>query len=194
MKRYAVLLLAAICLFTFAGQAMAARQTNWQPKQNEYWIRVNKAKMQLTLYKGTETVLTYPIACGRGNGFKKTSRFDFITPTGTFNIWRVIQDAREILYDPKWFDEPGEPYPAYGTKLISFYNNWQIAIHGTGSPRSIGKRVTHGCIRLRNQDINNLAKYINPPMHLEIIDGVDDPKAYGGSKACEERFFYKETI
>lgn len=193
-KKFAVVLLAAACMGLFAAQASAARQTNWQPKANEYWIRVNKGRMTLTLYKGTDTVVSYPIACGRGAGFKKTSRFDFITPTGTYKIWRVVQDASKILYDPKWFNEEGEPYPAYGAKLISFYNNWQIAIHGTGSPRSIGRRVTHGCVRLRNQDITALSKYVTPPMHLEIIDGVDDARAYNGSKVCEERFLYKETI
>lgn len=148
----------------------------------------------LTLYKGTEKVLSYPIACGKGVGFKKTSRFDFITPTGTFKIWRVIQDASKIEYDPAWFNEEGDPYPAYGVKIISFYNNWQIAIHGTWSARSIGKRVTHGCVRLSNPNITNLAKYVTPPMHLEIIDGVEDAAAYGGSRACMERYFYKETL
>ena len=193
-KTVAVMIMVFLLVCLFAAQACAARQTNWQPKENEYWIRINKAKMNLTLYKGREKQLAYPIACGRGVGFKKTSRFDLITPTGTFKIWRVIQDASKILYDPAWFGEKGEPYPAYGAKLISFYNNWQIAIHGTGSPRSIGKRVTHGCVRLRNSDITALSKYITPPMHLEIIDGIDDARAYNGSHACEERFFYKETI
>ena len=197
MKRYVVLFLALICAGLFATQACAAKYTDWQPKENEYWIRVNKAKMTLTLYKGTAMEAQYPIACGKGRGFVKTSRFDFITPTGTYQIWRVIQDATKILYDPKWFNEPGKPRPAYGAKLISFYNNWQIAIHGTFSPWSIGKKCTHGCIRLSNKDIIALSKYVTPPMHLEIIDGVDDPKAYNGSRVCEGdtgKTLYKETI
>jgi len=194
MRKLILLFLAISCVAVFATQACAVRNTNWQPKESEYWIRVNKARMMLTLYKGKEVMLAYPIACGKGIGFKKTSRFDFITPTGTYKIWRVIQDASKITYDPAWFNEEGEPYPAYGVKIISFYNKWEIAIHGTWSPRSIGKKVTHGCVRLRNSDITELSKYVKVPMHLEIIDGVDDPQAYGGSHACEERFFYKESL
>lgn len=194
MRKFLLLFIGICCVAIFATQARAVRNTSWQPKASEYWIRVNKARMMLTLYKGKEIVVSYPIACGKGKGFKKTSRFDFITPTGTYKIWRVIQDASKIEYDPAWFNEEGDPYPAYGVKIISFYNNWQVAIHGTWSPRSIGKMVTHGCVRLRNSDITELSKYIKPPMHLEIIDGVDNVQAYGGSHACEERFFYKENL
>ena len=46
-KIFAVVLLAAACMGSFAAQASAARQTNWQPKANEYWIRVNKGRMPL---------------------------------------------------------------------------------------------------------------------------------------------------
>jgi lipoprotein-anchoring transpeptidase ErfK/SrfK len=87
----------------------------------------------------------------------------------------VIQDATALVYDPKWFGEPGEPQKgAYGAKLISFYNPWEIALHGTNSPNSIGKRATHGCIRMRNKDIVELSKSVKPGMRLWIVE-KDEP-------------------
>jgi len=168
----------------------------WTPGSDEYWIRINKARLQLTLYKGKSSVVSYPVAIGRGRGTVKKSRFDFITPAGSYTIWRVIQDAKKIKYDPSWFNEPGEAKAGvYGSKLISFRNNWQIAIHGTSSPRSIGRRVTHGCIRLRNRDITQLVKFVHPPMHLEIVEGAaGEGKGYSGTQAVKERALIKESI
>ena len=140
-----------------------------------YWIKINKEKLRLYLYQGDNPVKSWPVSIGKGKGTEKTSRFDLITPHGTFKIWRVIQDASKLVYDPAWFNEPGEPSAGvYGSKLISFYNNYEIAIHGTNNPASVGRRATHGCIRLRNRDIDELATYIHPPMKLVIVenDGI----------------------
>jgi lipoprotein-anchoring transpeptidase ErfK/SrfK len=155
--------------------ASAAIAQTYSPGKNEMWIKIDKNKLKLTLRRGEAEVLkSYPVAIGRGVGVKKT-RTDLITPAGVFKIWRVIQDATHLVYDPKWFGEPGEPQKgAYGAKLISFYNPWEIALHGTNSPNSIGKRVTHGCVRMRNKDIVELSKSVKPGMRLWIVER-DEP-------------------
>ena len=156
-------------------RACAAIPQTYTPGKDELWIKIDKDKLQLTLRRGTGEILkSYPVAIGRGNGVKK-SRLDLITPAGVFKIWRVLQDATQLVYDPKWFGEPGEPQKGvYGAKLISFYNPWEIAVHGTNSPGSIGKRVTHGCIRMHNKDIIELTKSVKPGMRLWIVER-DDP-------------------
>ncbi len=161
-----------LLMFFISAPLNAAEKKNiFTPKEGELWIKIDKNKLRLHLYKGGNEILkTYPVAIGSVSGVKK-SRTDLITPSGVFKIYRVIQDATQLVYDPKWFGEPGEPQKgAYGAKLISFYNPWQIAIHGTNSPGSIGKRVTHGCVRLRNRDITELVSYIKPGMRLWIVD------------------------
>ena len=151
--------------------ASAAIAQTYLPASDELWIKIDKSRMQLTLRRGTSEVLnSYPVATGRREGVKK-SRTDMITPVGVFTIWRVIQDATQLVYDPKWFNEPGPPQKGvYGAKLISFYNPWEIALHGTSSPNSIGKRVTHGCIRMYNKDIIALSKSVKPGMRMWIVD------------------------
>ena len=180
MKRFICILAAAVLAVAVAASASMAA---WTPKADEYWIKVNKQQLRLTLFKGDQTQKSWPVSVGRGKGKVKTSRMDLITPTGTFTIYRVDQDAKKRVFDPAWFNEEGEAKEGvYGTKLISFYNKWQIAIHGTNAPWSIGRRATHGCIRMRNSDIEELAEYVKPQMKVRIVE------------KNESRAFYKDTI
>ena len=154
-----------------SNQARAAVPQTYSPGSNELWIKIDKEKLQLTLRRGVNEILnSYPVAIGRGTGEKK-NRLDMITPPGVFRIWRVIEDATQLVFDPKWFNEPGEPQKGvYGAKLISFYNPWELALHGTNAPSSIGHRVTRGCIRMHNRDIIELSKSVKPGMHLWIVE------------------------
>jgi lipoprotein-anchoring transpeptidase ErfK/SrfK len=175
--RFVLVLTALLALLsgeTCRAWAAKIPQT-YSPKQHEMWIKIDKATCKLTLRRGVNEILkSYPVAIGRGKGAKK-SRTDLITPAGVFTIWRVVQDATQLVYDPKWFGEPGEPQKgAYGSKLISFYNPWEIALHGTNSPKSIGNAVTHGCIRMYNKDIAELSKSVKPGMRLWIVE-KDEP-------------------
>jgi lipoprotein-anchoring transpeptidase ErfK/SrfK len=36
----------------------------------------------------------------------------------------------------------------------------QVAIHGTNAPWLIGQAVSHGCIRMRNEAIARLARFL----------------------------------
>lgn len=178
-KIFVAALILLLAPFVPEGEA----SQNWQPKESEKWIKINKEQLRLTLYTGTKPLKTWQVSVGKGKGTVKKSRLDLITPSGTFTIYRILEDASKLVYDPAWFDEPGKPEQGvYGSKLISFYNKWQIAIHGTNNPSSIGKWTTHGCIRLRNRDIEELVKDVAPKMKLVIVERDDGLR------------FYKETI
>jgi hypothetical protein len=57
---------------------------------------------------------------------------------------------------------PGKDNPLGKVKLfIAFANGpYDLGIHGTNKPKSIGKRVSHGCNRLRHKDVMSLANLI----------------------------------
>lgn len=57
---------------------------------------------------------------------------------------------------------PGKNNPLGNIKLFISFNedNSTLGIHGTNEPKSIGKRVTHGCNRLGKEDISELARII----------------------------------
>ena len=185
-------ILALLCLFLLL--APAALAAPFTPAPEEYWIKIDKTRLRLYLIKGEDTLVkSYPVAIGRGKGSVKKDRLDLITPEGVFKVRRILQDASQLVYDPAWFNEPGEPQKGvYGSKLISFYNPWQIAIHGTNSPRSVGRRATHGCIRLKNRDINTLVTYVKPGMRIWIVG--EDKTAPLASDATPEPGVEKDTL
>ena len=56
-------------------------------------------------------------------------------------------------YLPRWVSGgPGNPLGARALYL----GNTAYRIHGTNDPNSIGKHVSSGCIRLRNEDVIDL--------------------------------------
>ena len=168
-KKWILALLAVILLGYPAGvSASDTKQPGeWSPKPSERWLEVVKKERRLYLRQGDQILKAYRVAIGSGRGVKK-SPIDKITPVGVFTI-RRIADARNWVFDPKVFNEPGEPQKdVYGKWAISFKNPWNLAIHGTNAPWSIGKAVTHGCIRLKNPDIEDLIKHVKPGMKLVI--------------------------
>jgi hypothetical protein len=73
----------------------------------------------------------------------------------------VLQAAfgREIVVDGKLLVPPvGTSQRRYEGVLGSFRLNLGdgYAIHGTNQPRTVGRAVSHGCVRLRNEDIAKL--------------------------------------
>lgn len=96
------------------------------------------------------------------------------TPSGTFPIDEII-DASSWTHDFK--DGKGEIAGAYGPWFISLdttglsKGQWGgIGIHGTHDPNSIGKRVSEGCIRLTNEDIQKLKDFAKVGMKVVIIE------------------------
>ncbi len=74
------------------------------------------------------------------------------SPTGTFTIVKRVTD-------PTWYSKgkvagPGKSNPV-GTRWIGLSLKG-YGIHGTNNPASIGHNASHGCIRLRNRDVEEL--------------------------------------
>lgn len=109
-------------------------------------VDVLRAAHELRLYEYGKLVRTFPAGIG-------TSRTP--TPGGTFYL-------KELLRPPNPNGDYG-PY-AYGlsgfSNVLTSFNGGDgvIGIHGTNVPSSVGRDVSHGCIRLRNADITYLAQ------------------------------------
>ncbi|WP_163103432.1 L,D-transpeptidase [Peribacillus alkalitolerans] len=95
------------------------------------WIDVSTSKHKLSLFDGRRLLKVYPIAVGK-----------MLTPSpsGTFTI---------INKDPN----PGGPFGVLWMGLSKPH----YGIHGTNNPASIGKNVSHGCIRMYNRDVLDLS-------------------------------------
>jgi lipoprotein-anchoring transpeptidase ErfK/SrfK len=115
-------------------------------------IIIDTAHTFLYLTLGGGKALRYGIGVGR-EGFtwsgvetiaRKTEWPDWIPPAEMV--------ARQP-YLPRWVGGgPGNPLGARALYL----GNTEYRIHGTNDPTTIGKRVSSGCIRLRNEDVIDL--------------------------------------
>ncbi len=62
---------------------------------------------------------------------------------------------------------PPGPNSPVGVIWIAL-NKKGIGLHGTGEPETIGRAVSHGCVRLANWDIVRLAQKVKPGVPVSI--------------------------
>lgn len=110
---------------------------------SQYSITVLLDTKQLILKEDNNTIKTYNVAVGKPS-----------TPTPIGN-WRIIQKT----------ENPGGPFGARWMRLNVPWGGY--GIHGTNDPLSIGKAVSHGCIRLTNEDVIELYNIV--PLGTEVI-------------------------
>jgi len=84
------------------------------------------------------------------------------TPTGSFYVRNQLTRYRSGFYGPV----------AFGTSAHSTLTDWPaggfVGIHGTSRPDLLPGRVSHGCIRMRNEDILALARLMPVGTPVEI--------------------------
>jgi lipoprotein-anchoring transpeptidase ErfK/SrfK len=86
------------------------------------------------------------------------------SPTGTFTI--VNRVVNPTYYHPGTVIASGPQNPV-GTRWIGL-NQKGYGIHGTDQPSSIGYAQSHGCIRLRNADVERLFERVRPGDVVEL--------------------------
>ncbi len=133
--------------------------------EDEYGLRINKGGYKLYLYRGNKVDRTYSIAVGKNLGDKQR-RGDHKTPNGIFTV-QSIENASGWSHD--FLDGKGVIRGAYGPWFIRLKTGWQgIGIHGTHDPDSRGSRATEGCIRLSNDELEELRQFAFREMKVVI--------------------------
>jgi hypothetical protein len=132
---------------------------------DEYWLRINKGLYTLYLYRGNEVEKAYEIAVGKNPGNKERVG-DNRTPNGIFTV-QSIENARSWSHDFR--DGKGVIRGAYGPWFIRLRTGWQgIGIHGTHEPNSRGSMVSEGCIRMLNDELEELKRFAFRDMKVVI--------------------------
>lgn len=117
-------------------------------------LEISLNRRLVSLYQGTTLISSYPVAIGRAG---------WQTPTGEFKV-------AQMLYNPTWIHPlTGEVVPGgakrnpLGHYWIGFWTDGKdwIGFHGTNEPKSIGQPLSHGCIRMRNEDIIHIFYRVN---------------------------------
>ncbi len=100
------------------------------------------------LYRGDKLAASYPVAIGKAG---------WETPVGNY---KVMEMQRDPTWQHPWTGKlvpPGAKNPL-GARWIGFWTDGKnfIGFHGTPQEKLIGQAVSHGCVRMLNQDILTL--------------------------------------
>jgi lipoprotein-anchoring transpeptidase ErfK/SrfK len=106
-----------------------------------YSIRISLSNKRLSLFQDGRLAKNYPIGIGKT-----------ITPTPT-GVFTIINKR----------PNPGGPFGVMWLGLSAYH----YGIHGTNNPSSIGSYVSHGCIRMHNHDVLELASRV--PVGTTVI-------------------------
>ncbi len=128
---------------TVAAALIAVGRALAQQQDTDRRIVVSIPDRKLALVENGEVVKIYPIAVGARRS---------PSPRGSFQIAQRVTNP--TWYHPGKVVPPGKNNPL-GTRWIGLSTKG-YGIHGTNSPRSIGRNVSHGCIRMRNRDVEEL--------------------------------------
>jgi L,D-transpeptidase ErfK/SrfK len=138
-------------------------------KKGKQYIVINLAELRLYLLKNEDVglrVITFPIGIGR-EGLE--------TPTGNYRIisklkdpaWYIPESIRNEYPELPEVVPPGpeNPLGRYALKL----SMPEYLIHGTNKPLGVGRRVSHGCIRMYPEDIERLYSLVGIGDEVIII-------------------------
>ena len=111
---------------------------------------------KIVLIADGQVVKTYPIAVGKSST---------PSPNGSFHIASRV--VKPTWYQPGKMVGPGPANPL-GTRWMGLgFKGY--GIHGTNMPNSIGKAASHGCIRMRNHDVEELFELVQVGDPVDLV-------------------------
>lgn len=144
---------------TFSGGEVpvAVRQN----EQETGRVLVDLSDRKVYLYLNGDLDAEYEVAIGQE---------EWETPVGQYRVG-------EMQRDPAWEHPltgrvvPPGPENPLGAAWISFLTDgdYSFGLHGTLNESLMGEAVSHGCVRMRNDDILALYERIQPGWSLEVV-------------------------
>ncbi|MGQ9779120.1 MAG: L,D-transpeptidase [Bacillota bacterium] len=141
----------SIVVLLFLG-ALGGRAT-----ESKFSVVVNLPAFRLYLCRDGRPWRDYPVAIGRPE-----------TPT-PIGVFKIVNKIRE----PTWYPPGKKPVPPgpenplgrwwFGLSLPGY------GLHGCRDETVMGTAVSHGCLRLRNSDLDELARFIGVGTEVEIL-------------------------
>lgn len=143
------------------GGQQGTNGTEGQVEKPDVQIVVSKSASTLTVKRGNDVVFFAPVSAG--------SEHDPL-PIGDWKVKGVARNPT-FNYNPDlfWDAEPDDtkakipagPNNPVGVVWIDLSKE-HYGIHGTPEPRTIGRTLSHGCVRLTNWDALTVASMVKP--------------------------------
>jgi len=117
-------------------------------------IEVNIAALRMTIFENDIPVEIYPVAIGSG-----------LHPTP-----EEESEVKRIEWNPWWYPpkysswaknaKPASPGPGNPLGSVKFPLGGDVLFHGTNNEASVGRAVSHGCMRMKNAHAVELGWYL----------------------------------
>lgn len=154
------------------GSVLTIPQQLILPDTPHEGIVINSAEMRLYYYpKGSNTVIVLPIGIGQ---LGKDTPINWVTKVERKKAGPTWTPTAKMHAE---YAAMGQPLPAVVPAgpdnpmgLYALYIGRLYAIHGTNANFGIGLRVSHGCVRLRNEDIKFLFEQVPIGTRVQFID------------------------
>jgi len=133
-------------------------------------VLVSIPDRKLAVMENDTVIATFPVAIGAASTPSPTGEFKVINRVSSptyYHSGKVIPTGKDNPLGTRWL---GLSEKGYG-------------IHGTNTPQSVGHAASHGCIRLRNRDVEKLFTMLRMGDFVEIRGERDDETAeiFGGA-------------
>lgn len=189
-----------------AGSKLIIPQQLILPDAPREGIVVNSAEMRLYYYpKGGKTVVVLPVGVGE---LGKDTPMNWTTTVQSKKDGPTWTPTKKMHEDAAAAGSPLPPiFPAGPDNpmgLYALYIGRLYAIHGTNANFGIGLRVSHGCVRLRADDIKWLfdnvpvgtrVQFIDQPVKASVEpDGSRYIEVHNPLSQTEEQFNSREPV
>ncbi len=136
-------------------------RSGWVPrgalgKLNEVdgYLLIDKHSLHATLFRDGHAIFDAPVGVGKAST---------VTPSGRFYVMEKLVTANTPAYGPLALGTS-----AYAPTLSEWPGGGVVGIHGTNEPQLIPGRPSHGCVRMRNADIERLFSRVSLGTPIEI--------------------------
>jgi len=153
--------LLVVALALALESAAVAQVPRHAPADHARRVLVSIPDRKLAIIEDGIVVAKFPIAVGAAAS---------PSPTGEFQI--VNRVSNPTYYRPGTVIPSGKDNPL-GTRWVGLSQKG-YGIHGTNAPKSIGHGLSHGCIRLRNRDMERLFTMLRVGDVVEIRGERDE--------------------
>jgi lipoprotein-anchoring transpeptidase ErfK/SrfK len=152
-------------VLVFAASPGAARETVRFKGYSAGTIVIKTNERRLYYVTSDGEAIRYPVGVGKaGQAWAGRATIDgkYISPA-----WQAPESIRKDYAKLPPVVPGGSPSNPMGAAAMTLSGGGQYAIHGTNNPGSIGGFVSHGCIRMYNQDIMDL--YARVSVGTEVV-------------------------
>lgn len=176
-----LLALSAVLIAAFSAAALENEGLPPEAPRTGTVVTVDVSTNHVYLFRDGQLVRKSLAATGSDKILRKGRQvWWFRTPRGRHSVVAKVKDP--VWVKPDWaFVEEGKPIPPGDSPLRREKGTMgkyaldlgdRVMIHGTNDPKSIGRRASHGCIRLPNAMLSLLWKEVKVGTEVYIFESV----------------------